>query len=95
MKVEYFASTNLKGQVVIPKKLRDDLNISSSVLLHILKRGNGFYVYPIKEVIGLDPIDTSYLDILSKTKGSWDSDSSLGNKSNIELKASQARKQAW
>jgi len=71
MKVEYFATTNQKGQVVIPKKLRDELHISDSVLLHILKRGGGFYVYPVKEVIDHDSVDTSYGAVLAQTQGAW------------------------
>lgn len=95
MKVEFFATANQKGQVVIPKKLRDDLNISDSVLLHILKRGNGFYVYPVKEVIGFDQNDASYLNVLIKTKGGWGDSVKISHSHELELKASTKRKTAW
>ncbi|PIU86908.1 hypothetical protein COS66_03725 [Candidatus Berkelbacteria bacterium CG06_land_8_20_14_3_00_43_10] len=95
MKVEYFATTNQKGQVVIPKKLRDELHISDSVLLHILKRGGGFYVYPVKEVIDHDSVDTSYGAVLAHTQGKWGKSKSSTRTATQELTASQSRKDAW
>lgn len=95
MKIEYYSTPNSKGQVVIPKKLRDDLGITQSGLLHILKRGRGFYVYPVKEVIGAENSDLSYTAILSQTKGKWGRTDSNSHNADIELRASQNRKQAW
>lgn len=51
MKVGYIAKPNKKGQVVIPKKLRDELGITSDTAINFILRDNGLYMYPVEEVV--------------------------------------------
>jgi len=87
---------NVKGQVVIPQPIRKALGIFSDTKLHITIYGNSIRITPIKDVLYAGESESSYYSILSKTKGSWESDS-IGStaKREVELKASQKRKQSW
>ncbi len=98
MKVGTFTTTNDKGQIVIPKDIRDSLSITSDVTLNITLAGDGMYIYPVEEFITKSDLESSYLDLLQKTKGSWgeDSDKQLKQqKKDLELKASESRKRSW
>lgn len=97
MKIGVITQPNTKGQVVIPKKFRDELGIDSSVQLNMLIRGNGLYIYPITHVIAVKKSENSYSAILQKTKGEWAGEPDMLSKKRraIELSASQKRKRAW
>ncbi len=100
MKIGTFTTTNDKGQLVIPKEIRDALGIDSSVTLNIVLAGNGIYVYPVEEFITKSETENSYLHLLEKTKGAWaedngDLDKLQQKRSSVELKASESRKNQW
>lgn len=98
MKVGTIAKTNHKGQIVIPKEMRDDLGIGFNMPLNLIARGAGIYIYPIKEVIGVVDNEDSYMKILEKTKGAWANDNwdkTRMKRRKIELKSSQSRKKVW
>lgn len=98
MKVGIIATTNTKGQLVIPKELRDILGISPKTPVNLVLRGNGIYVYPIKSVIGTVEAETSYSKILERTQGAWREDTfdqTRKKRRKIELKASEERKKGW
>ena len=98
MKIGSFTTTNDKGQLVIPKDMRDALGIDSSVTLNLVLAGNGIYVYPVEEFITKSETESSYLQLLGKTKGTWaheDWDEVEKNRSKIELEASRSRKNQW
>lgn len=96
MKNMSLTNTNSKGQVVIPKKMRDHLGIKPEVPLSIVEAGDGIFISPIKEVITDSEAESSYLKLLEKTKGAWrDKDHRAKQRSEIELKASKQRKKLW
>ena len=100
MKIQHIAKPNEKGQIVIPKDLRDELGINEKVSLHLVKKGQGIYIYPIEEVLGSFDDTQSYVSILKKTQGSWGEESAEEKARNkaqrdLELKASRRRKQQW
>lgn len=71
MKIVTIVEPNSKGQIVIPKAIRDELGITSDTPLNMIKRGGGIYLYPISDVVlKLEEID-SYTDLLRKTQGAW------------------------
>lgn len=89
---------NRKGQIVLPKNVRKALGIDSNVALNISLRGGGIYIHPVEEVITNEEKESSYLDILLKTQGSW----RTGNWNKVrsgrhlkEIQASSRRKRAW
>lgn len=98
MKVGTITRSNQKGQVVIPKQMREALGIDSSVFLNLVLRGSGIYIYPVEEVVARGEKESSYLEILQKTQGAWareDWDSLRKKRRKTELVASKKRKQAW
>lgn len=98
MKVGIITKPNQKGQIVIPKKMREALGIDSNVSLNLILRGGGIYIYPLKEVITRGERESSYLDILQKTQGAWareDWDSLRKKRRKAELTASKKRRRTW
>lgn len=99
MKVGIIAKTNQKGQVVIPKKIRDSLGITADVSLHILIRDKGVYMYPITNIVTPHSYTESYFAILTKTKGAWSDERTQSRKNTEHRKRewaeSRMRKQPW
>jgi AbrB family looped-hinge helix DNA binding protein len=98
MKIGSFTTPNDKGQIVIPKEMRDALHIDTNATLNIILAGNGIYIYPVEEFLTKVEGESSYIKLLEKTKGSWKDDNSdmlHKKKSQIELEASKSRKKAW
>lgn len=97
MKIYTITQTNQKGQIVIPQKIRKELNIDASVPLHIVQRGKGVYIYPIREIITETGHETPYLKVLEKTRGAWKKSKKANEqkKRALELTASKKRKEVW
>lgn len=71
MNVGVIIRPNGKGQIVIPKEFRDNLGIDVNVPFNLVMRGKGIYIYPVVDVVATAETESSYLDILEKTKGAW------------------------
>jgi AbrB family looped-hinge helix DNA binding protein len=71
MKIVKISTTNQKGQIVIPKEIRERLNINSSTQLKIQTQGQGLYIEPIEELITAQDQEPSYPDLLKETQGKW------------------------
>jgi AbrB family looped-hinge helix DNA binding protein len=99
MKIGAFTTPNEKGQIVIPKEIRDALGIDTSVTLNIMQAGKGIYIYPVEEFITKADGESSYVHLLEKTKGSWGDlnkeDIIRTEKTQLELEASKKRKKVW
>lgn len=89
---------NAKGQIVIPKKIRKSLGITKDVLLQLILRGRGIYLYPIDEVLTSQAKENSLVRLLEKTQGAWGQDDwekTSQKRKKIELEASTQRKRPW
>ena len=89
---------NAKGQVVIPKKFRDELGIDKEVLLSLTLKGRGIYITPLERTLASKDSRSLFLEVLKKTAGSWTGDNWLKTekrRKKIELAASGKRKNAW
>lgn len=101
MKVGNIVEPNSKGQVVIPKKIRDDLGITPNTPLNIIVRDGGLYLYPVEGVITEVGIENIRSKIWEKTAGAWadadwdEYDKKQKRRRKIELEASRRRKKAW
>lgn len=98
MKIGSFITPNQKGQIVIPKEIRDALGIDAHVTLNVALAGKGIYIYPIEEFLTKVEGESSYVQLLEKTKGTWadeDWNKLREEKSKIELGASKSRKTPW
>lgn len=98
MKVGVIIQSNTKGQIVIPKQLREAVGMEPGKPVQLLVRGNGIYVSPITAVITAGESESSYKDILLKTQGTWaddDWEETQKQRKMIEKEASERRKNAW
>jgi AbrB family looped-hinge helix DNA binding protein len=99
MKVGNIVETNQKGQLVIPKKIRDLLGITPGKALNILVRDNGVYIQPIDEVVSSSQSASSYYKILKRTQGSWVGDDwpeTQRKQRKIDLvEAKRAKEEKW
>lgn len=97
MKIGIIARPNQKGQIVIPKKIRDTVGIVPDVPLNIVVQGAGVYLYPIRAVVSNSLGVQSYLKILAKTKGSWSERDwrGYGKQRRREQASTRQRKTAW
>lgn len=92
---------NTKGQIVIPKGIRNTLGILPGKPLNITIGGGGIHMYPVDEVFTKTELETARTELWKKTAGAWsDEDWEEWNKMRerrrkIELKASLRRKKAW
>lgn len=90
---------NEKGQVVIPKPVRDKIGIRKGMLLKVALRGNGVYLYPITDILTAEDRDESYLKVLERTQGAWADDKGWARRAGIrrkrELAAARRLKHAW
>lgn len=102
MNIGIIVTPNIKGQIVIPKKIRDELNITEDTSLNILDDGKTIYIHPIKEVSTISESDNSeLLEVLKKTQGSWANedwgvyDREEKKRRKIELATTRRNKKAW
>ncbi len=98
MKIGKITQPNKKGQIVIPKKIRQALGIGPDVSLNIVRRGKGIYIHPIEEVITKSEEENSYVEILKRTRGKWkDSnwEETRKKRRKKELEASKKRREQW
>lgn len=102
MNIGIIVTPNTKGQIVIPKKIRDELNITENTSLNILDDGKTIYIYPIKEVSTISESDNSVLlEVLKKTQGAWAKedwdayDRTEIKRKKIELASAVRNKKAW
>lgn len=96
MKIGDIATTNSKGQLVIPASIRAKLGITDQIPLHLVVKGNSIYITPIREIITIAESDNTYFEILKKTKGTWrNQKTASAERKKLELEASIKRKQPW
>ncbi|MBI4599781.1 AbrB/MazE/SpoVT family DNA-binding domain-containing protein [Candidatus Uhrbacteria bacterium] len=71
MQPGYITQPNTKGQVVIPKELRERFVITDRSSVNIIPYEDGLYLHPIHSVFSKGPAASAYQKTLLKTKGSW------------------------
>lgn len=98
MNIGTIVTPNIKGQIVIPKKIRDGLNIDEGTPLNMVVKENGIHLYPVDGVIAKIKEEDSRIKIWEKTAGAWKGDDwpqTEKRRRKIELEASRRRKNAW
>lgn len=102
MNIGTIVTPNIKGQIVIPKKIRDDLNITKNTALNIVDDGKTIYIHPIKEITTISESDNSKLrQVLKETQGAWANkdwgayDRMEKIRRKIELASAKRNKKAW
>lgn len=89
---------NSKGQIVIPKKFREKLDIDEEVLLSLIIQGNGVFISPLKRSTSTSDSKQIFQEVLKMTAGAWKGDDwsdTEQKRQQIELQATKDRKKAW
>lgn len=80
MKLVQISKPNTKGQLVIPKAFRDELDINEDSFLKIFLHQNTINIVPLEETVlstntkankSSSKKESDYLKVLAGTKGSW------------------------
>lgn len=100
MKVGIIAIPNQKGQIVIPKDIRDKLHIGVGTPLNLVVRDSSIYLYPVERVATRVAAENSYVEILKKTQGTWGKEAKAetekhSEQKKTELQATKKAKKAW
>jgi AbrB family looped-hinge helix DNA binding protein len=100
MNLQPIVQTNKKGQIVIPKKIREKLGIIEGTLLQIVPRDTGIYIHPMKISPHSTHSNESFLKLLKSTAGAWGPATPEDIKREkeqrrLELEASKRGKKAW
>lgn len=101
MKVGNIVEPNSKGQIVIPKEVREKLGIIPGLSLNLTVAGGGIHIYPVDGVITEINAENIRSKIWEKTAGAWadadwdEYDKQQKRRRKIELEASRRRKKAW
>lgn len=95
MNIGTIVTTNPKGQIVIPQKIRDALAIRPEMPLQLLMIGHSIVLHPITAVVRSIDYEDSYGVILKKTRGAWGIQQQPSTKKSLELRASARRKKSW
>ena len=98
MNLGVITKPNSKGQVVIPKKFRDELGIDEGVFVSVTLKGNAINIVPIEKSVSSKDSRALFIEVLRKTAGAWAGDDwpeTEKKRRKIELAASRKRKNAW
>lgn len=98
MNIGHIIQPNVKGQIVIPYKMRKSLGIDKDTSLQLTLVGESVVMRPVRSVVTNRDASHAYLEVLRKTAGSWAGDDwpkTEKKRSSIELEATKKRKAAW
>lgn len=102
MNVGNIVEPNAKGQIVIPKRIRDELGIDPGTPLNMVVRDNSIYLYPVTDITTKGEAEISHsrlLAALERTRGIWADDKDFDRRQKIrrkiELAATKERKKSW
>ncbi len=93
MKNITITTVNTKGQLVIPKEMRDTLGITGKVPLEVSLKGDGIMIYPIERVVRKVDGKDSFDRILEITQGAWGPEAKGERKKEKERRAKELA--AW
>lgn len=100
MNIGVITQPNSKGQIVIPAKFREALELDSDVHLSLTLVGEGIFIQPVTASTKIPTSNDAFLALLEKTQGAWGPLSKEEEKKEkarrkLELDASKRRKNAW
>mgnify|MGYP001612950741 CR=1 FL=1 len=88
----------IKGQIVIPQRMREALGIGQQAPLQVTMVGEAVVIRPVRAVITSSDTNAAVMEVLKKTAGSWAGDDWLETEKKqrvIELAAAKKRKAVW
>ena len=98
MSVGIITTPNSKGQVVIPKKISDELDISEKTPLNITFSSGEIHISPVGRVVKRYQTRKEFLKMLEMTRGAWAGDDwpkTERKRRKIELAAARKARKEW
>ncbi len=99
MKIGNIVESNSKGQIVIPKMIRDSLGITEGKYLNVIQRGGGIYIYPVESINTTIESENTLLQVLEASLGIWkdekDCEERLQQSYRNEAQRVKERKMSW
>lgn len=102
MNISAIVTPNEKGQIVIPKSIRNKLGITKHTSLQIRAVGEDILIQPLVGVVVKADVkerNAILLEVLKTTAGAWSDDKDWPkiekSRRKIELAASRKNKAAW
>lgn len=74
MDVGVITQVNTKGQIVIPKKYRELLNLNEGSYVNIFPTNRGIFIEPLNHQSNVSKSKEEFLKILEDSAGSWGSE---------------------
>ena len=98
MNLTTIAKPNSKGQIVIPKKYRQELNIDENVFVNLILKPDGVLITPLNKSTISSDSKKIFQEILKSTSGAWKGDdweTTEKRRRKIEIQAAKLRKSEW
>lgn len=89
---------NSKGQIVIPKRYRQELKIDENVFVNLILKSDGVLITPLNKPLTSSDSNKIFQNVLEMTAGAWKDDDwkeTEQKRRQIEIKAAKARKSKW
>ncbi len=98
MNLTTITKPNSKGQIVIPKKFRQELDINENVFVNLILKPEGVLISPLNKSTTSSDSKKIFQEILKSTSGAWKNDdwkSTEKRRRKIEIQAAKSRKSEW
>ncbi len=100
MKIGTIVRPNIKGQIVIPQRIRKELHIDENSNLNLVVRDYALHIYPVEDSAVKTLNKSVFLKILEETRGAWGPPTQEEverekKRRKLELAATRRNKSAW
>ncbi|HLE50098.1 MAG TPA: AbrB/MazE/SpoVT family DNA-binding domain-containing protein [Patescibacteria group bacterium] len=98
MNLTTITKPNSKGQIVIPKKFRQELNIDENVFVNLILRSDGVLITPLNKSTASSDSKIIFQEILRSTSGAWKGDNwkeTEKKRRKTEIQAAKSAKSEW
>jgi len=89
---------NSKGQIVIPKRFRQELNLDENVFVNLILKPEGVLITPLNKPTISSDSKIIFQEILKSTSGAWKNDDwkeTEKNRRKIEIQAAKLSRSKW
>ncbi len=98
MNLTTIAKPNSKGQIVIPKRFRQELNIDENVFVNLILKPDGVLISPLNKSNISSDSKIIFQEILKSTSGAWKDDDwqkTEEKRRKIEIRSAKSAKSKW
>lgn len=98
MNIGHIVQPNVKGQIVIPYRMRKSLGIDKDTSLQLSQVGESVVMRPVRGIVTSRDKHQMLLEVLKKTQGAWRDvplDPRGEKREALELESTKKLKRAW